>query len=210
MEFTAEKRIRFNEDTQTMEVDFSDLQMRTAADVDAIYYAVQTALTQSKNEQWYFLINYKNCDIAMSARTAHSRRGSRMNFAHSLGSVRYDANKAMREQISQRPNSGDGSANFYSSREDAATEIASMQKRDPDARSHSLAPSKYTVDDFQPRLSFDDNIQVMDVDFSNFSFDNSSDVNGFYDFAEQEIGKSGKKWFFLVIPRLLQNPNVAM
>jgi hypothetical protein len=210
MEFTAEKRIRFNEDTQTMEVDFSDLQMRTAADVDAIYYAVQTALTQSKNEQWYFLINYKNCDIAMSARTAHSRRGSRMNFAHSLGSVRYDANKAMCEQISQRPNSGDGSANFYSSREDAATEIASMQKRDPDARSHSLAPSKYTVDDFQPRLSFDDNIQVMDVDFSNFSFDNSSDVNGFYDFAEQEIGKSGKKWFFLVIPRLLQNPNVAM
>ena len=35
----------------------------------------------------------------------------------------------------------------------------------------------------------------MDVDFCNFSFDTSSDVNCFYDYIERRIAETGQKWY---------------
>lgn len=50
-----------------------------------------------------------------------------------------------------------------------------------------------------PRISFDTDLQVMHVDFSDFTFADSPTVNMFYDRLEAGIAATGtEKWFFLV------------
>lgn len=52
---------------------------------------------------------------------------------------------------------------------------------------------------FDSRITFDDSRQVMEVDFSDFTFDGSETVNRFYDRIEERIAETGEElWFFLV------------
>ena len=49
------------------------------------------------------------------------------------------------------------------------------------------------------RISFHDKIETMEVDFSNYSFADSAQVNRFYDRIEERIIETGEEmWFFLV------------
>lgn len=49
------------------------------------------------------------------------------------------------------------------------------------------------------RISFDDDRHIMEADFSDFHFDNSSTVNRFYDLIEDRIAATGEElWFFLI------------
>lgn len=49
------------------------------------------------------------------------------------------------------------------------------------------------------RITFHDDIQVMEADFSDFHFDGTAAVNHFYDRLETRIAESGEDlWFFLV------------
>lgn len=58
------------------------------------------------------------------------------------------------------------------------------------------APSTAELD---ARISFDDTLQIMEADFSDFHFDNSETVNRVYDRLEDRIAQTGEeKWFFLV------------
>ena len=53
--------------------------------------------------------------------------------------------------------------------------------------------------DMDRRITFHDDLQVMEVDFSGFNFDSSATVNAFYDRIEDRIAKTGEElWFFLV------------
>jgi hypothetical protein len=50
-----------------------------------------------------------------------------------------------------------------------------------------------------PRIHFDEDRQIMEADFSGFTFDSSATVNRFYDRIEDRIARTGEeKWFFLV------------
>ena len=51
---------------------------------------------------------------------------------------------------------------------------------------------------FADRIRFLKDDQVMDVDFSNLTFESSGPVNEFYDEVDQRIAATGEKWFFLV------------
>lgn len=49
------------------------------------------------------------------------------------------------------------------------------------------------------RITFHDDIQVMEADFSGYDFDSSATVNRFYDRIEERIADTGEEmWFFLV------------
>ncbi|CUH75453.1 hypothetical protein [Tropicibacter naphthalenivorans] len=53
--------------------------------------------------------------------------------------------------------------------------------------------------EFDPRIRFDPDRQIMEADFSDFHFDSSATVNRFYDRIEDRIRGSGEDlWFFLV------------
>ncbi len=51
---------------------------------------------------------------------------------------------------------------------------------------------------FENCVTFHTEIQVMEVDFSNVTFDVSSTVHQAYDVIDRKVGETGKKWFFLV------------
>ena len=52
---------------------------------------------------------------------------------------------------------------------------------------------------FRSRIAFDHARQTMNVDFSDFTFENSTMVNRFYDHIEARIAETGEPlWFFLV------------
>jgi hypothetical protein len=51
---------------------------------------------------------------------------------------------------------------------------------------------------FADRIKFLKDDQVMDVDFSNLTFESSGPVNEFYDEVDRRIVETGEKWFFLV------------
>ncbi|WP_417733779.1 hypothetical protein [Roseovarius sp.] len=60
----------------------------------------------------------------------------------------------------------------------------------------STAPDLVEIDS---RIRFDDTLQIMEADFSDFHFDSSEVVNRFYDRLERRIADSGEElWFFLV------------
>ncbi|KUF12754.1 hypothetical protein [Pseudoponticoccus marisrubri] len=53
--------------------------------------------------------------------------------------------------------------------------------------------------EFEPRIRFDRDRQIMEADFSGFHFDSSATVNRFYDHIEERIAATGEElWFFLV------------
>lgn len=49
------------------------------------------------------------------------------------------------------------------------------------------------------RVRFDDDRRIADIDLSNITFENSTQVNAFYDMVEQKIAETGEElWFFLI------------
>ncbi len=60
------------------------------------------------------------------------------------------------------------------------------------------APS-LTRAEIDPRITFHEDDQVMEVSFEDLSLTNSADVNAFYDRIEERIAETGEElWFFLV------------
>ncbi|MDJ0629597.1 MAG: hypothetical protein QNJ44_15165 [Rhodobacter sp.] len=56
-----------------------------------------------------------------------------------------------------------------------------------------------TLDDIDTRITFHDDIAVMEADFSGVHFFDTADVNAFYDRLEERIAETGEDlWFFLV------------
>ena len=52
--------------------------------------------------------------------------------------------------------------------------------------------------DEQNRIKFHHDLEIMEVDFSEFSFTGSSDVNAVYDAIEHLVAETGRKWYFMV------------
>ncbi|KAA3621985.1 MAG: hypothetical protein DWQ08_13330, partial [Proteobacteria bacterium] len=48
------------------------------------------------------------------------------------------------------------------------------------------------------RIEFHHDLEVMEVDFSDVTFDNSRMVDEFYDEIERQIETTGRDWYFLV------------
>ncbi|MEM6460606.1 MAG: hypothetical protein AAF724_01680 [Pseudomonadota bacterium] len=68
-------------------------------------------------------------------------------------------------------------------------------------RAHEDPPDHLLPDDYKrysQRIKFMDDIDTIEVDFSDFEFSNSQVVNQFYDVAEELIEATGRKWYLLV------------
>ena len=52
--------------------------------------------------------------------------------------------------------------------------------------------------DESKRVVFHDELEVMEVDFSDIKFSNSGDVNTVYDSIEKLIENKGRKWYFMI------------
>ena len=58
--------------------------------------------------------------------------------------------------------------------------------------------SELIAENYRKRISFIKDQNIIELDFSDFSFSNSTIVNEFYDAIERLVEPTGRSWFFLV------------
>ncbi|WP_204112312.1 hypothetical protein [Shimia biformata] len=188
-------RVSFHNALQCMEVDFSGFHFDTSETVNTVYDHIEERIAETGEERWFFLINYSACRIDPEAWIAYSRRGKALNLAHSQGSVRFDASDETRAQIERDANTENFDANLFADRDHALERIAELPSQRRTRISHD---PNYCQADFVRRVRFDPETVIMDVDFSHFTFYHSRDVDDFYDYLEERIIESDRRWFFLV------------
>lgn len=188
-------RIRFDEERQTMEVDFSGIHFDSSATVNAVYDRIEERIAETGEEFWFFLVNLHEMRTDPDAWFAYHRRGKALNLSHSQGSVRYDPSDATRRQILRAADTEAFDPNLFADRDDAIARISELPSK---RRVRIQHDPNYAPGDFMRRIRFDEESGIMDVDFSHFTFWHSRDVNDFYDHIEDRIADTGRKWFFLV------------
>lgn len=188
-------RIVFHDPIEVMEVDFTDFTFATSKDVNLFYDRIEERIAETGEKWWYFLVNYHNTRIETAAWFAFAHRGKELNLAHSQGSVRLDPSNETRAEIARRSETEEFDANLFAERDDALQRLAGL----PSKRKAKVAmtPSMDAAE-FAARITFDEGLGTMDADFSNVTFAHSLDVDRFYDFIEDRIGATGRKWYFLV------------
>jgi hypothetical protein len=120
-------RVSFEPDARIMEVDFSDFEFATPQIVNGFYDMIEKRIAESGQMKWYFLVNYRNCEVAPEAWVAFAHRGKRLNVTCSLGSVRYAATGETEAEIAMRSKAEDFDLNLYPSRASAVKRIAAMR-----------------------------------------------------------------------------------
>ncbi|MEL6642317.1 MAG: hypothetical protein AAFQ79_00170 [Pseudomonadota bacterium] len=190
-----DSRLTFLPAQETLEVDLSHVHFYKTADVNTFYDRVEERINDSGEDWWFFLINYQGCRIDPAAWIAFSRRGKSLNLGHSMGSVRYDASPETVRQIKRDAGTEAFDPNLFASRDAALARIGEMPSRRLATIVHD--PS-YTRADFAERVEFLLEDEIMEVNFSTFTFHHARDVNDFYDFIEELIKKTDRKWYFLI------------
>ncbi|MGI9364056.1 MAG: hypothetical protein ACR2O8_02650 [Rhizobiaceae bacterium] len=192
-------RLKFDTEKNVMEVDFSELIFRVPNQVHRVYDEIEEQLTQS-GKKWFFLVNYRDCKIMSEAWIAFAHRGKMVNLSHSLGSVRFSAEGETGDEILERSREENFDPNLFDSREAAIDHLMELRAKIPDAEFEaalkpSLPSDSRTIDE---RITFHNDISVMEVDFSSLSFATTSDVNRIYDGIASQLQETGKKWYFIV------------
>ena len=190
-----DRRIGFDHAAQVMDIDLSDLHLHDTVEVNAFYDRIEERISATGEALWFFLVNYSGTRIDPNAWFAFSRRGQMANEAHSMGSVRFDATEETKQQIERSANTEAFDPNLFADRETALARISEMPSR---RRARIVHAPNYSKADFIPRLTFLMEDQIMEVDFHDFTFHHARDVDDFYDFIEDRIRETDRKWYFLV------------
>lgn len=120
------QRIRFHEDIDTVEIDFSDFQFSSAKIVDDFYDVIDTAIEQTQR-MWYFLVDYRDCSVWPEAWIAFAHRGKKVNTGYSLGTVRYAEYDNPVDQIGRGTRLGVSTPDFFDTRHAALSRIEEMK-----------------------------------------------------------------------------------
>ena len=190
-----DRRITFHEGDMIMEADFSGFHFDGSAVVNRFYDRLEDRIAQTGEELWFFLVNLNGTRIDPAAWTAYSRRGRALNLAHSMGSVRFDASEETASQIRRAANTEAFDPNLFTDRDAALARLRALPSQ---RREKIVHDPNYVLADFVRRVSFDPETLIMEVDFSHFTFHHSRDVDEFYDYLEDRIKDSDRRWFFLV------------
>jgi hypothetical protein len=181
-----------------MLIDLTDLVLQDSASVGELYDMLERHASET-SKKWFFLINYLNCTIYPEAWVTFANRGKKFNLAFSLGSVRYNTEDEISGEILRRAGNEQFDANLAANRKAA---LAKLDKMRADYFRKHLEPKPIEpalLAEFDRRISFDHDANIMEVDFSDFVFTDSRIVNAFYDVIGRRIIETGRdKWFFLV------------
>lgn len=188
-------RIIFHDEVMVMEADFSGFHFDSSQVVNQMYDRLEERIAETDEPLWFFLVNLSGTRIDPPAWMAYSRRGKALNHAHSMGSVRFDASEETRGQIERAANTEAFDPNLFADRDAALARIADLPSK---RRRRLVQEPSYVLADFVRRLRFDAETRIMHVNFSHLTFHHSRDVNDFYDYIEERIAETDRKWFFLV------------
>ncbi|MGC1496403.1 MAG: hypothetical protein WA790_11395 [Sulfitobacter sp.] len=188
-------RITFHEDSPIMEVSFEDMELSNSLEVNQFYDRIEERIVETGENLWFFLVNYRETRIDTDAWFAFSRRGMELNKAHSMGSVRFDASEITKRQIERDAGTEAFDPNMFFDRESALDRLKALPSK---RRKKIVMKPSFVRKDWNWRVDFKPDDQIMQVDFSNFSFEHSRDVNDVYDYIESKLRATGKKWYILI------------
>ncbi|MCI2399819.1 hypothetical protein [Aliiroseovarius subalbicans] len=189
------QRIRFDDEAQIMEVDFSNLRLTSSADVNAVFDQIEELIDATGEEKWFFLVNFAGERVDPAAWFTYTRRGKALHKAHSQGAVRYDESDDTRREIARTQGTENYNPNLFADRDNALVRLKDFKTQ---RRAKLDRTPQYTAQDILARLNFVEDDEIMEVDFSNLVFRHSGDVDLVYDTIEDAIIATGRKWFFLV------------
>ena len=190
-----EQRVVFHENSQIMEVSFANMTLANSSDVNAFYDHIEERIAQSGEPLWFFLVNYCDTKIDNAAWFAFSRRGKELNEAHSMASVRFDASEITQRQIQRDAGTEAFNPNLFYDRDSALERLRSLPSK---RREKIVHYPSFNRDDLRHCISFLPDAQIMYANFENMSFEHSRDVDDVYDFIEEKIRPTERKWYFLV------------
>lgn len=188
-------RVTFHTDDEILEVDLSDYTLENSADVNLLYDRLEALISETGEQLWFFLINYRGTKIEPGAWFAHSRRGRDLNLAHSMASVRFDACEDTRRQIERSAGTDSFDPNLFSSREEAYAKLKAL----PSKRVRKIVhTSHYTAEQHRQRIVFHPEDDIVEFDLTGVVLEHSRDVHDLYDVLEEAISDTGRKWYFLI------------
>lgn len=123
----CEARLGFLAEARVFDVDFSDFTFSDTATVHAFYDVIDHMLWKSA-ARWFFMVNYRGCQIEPDAWAAFASRGKKVNLKYSLGTVRYDASPGTAEEIRRKADTEAFDPNLCASRDAALRRIAVMRE----------------------------------------------------------------------------------
>jgi hypothetical protein len=189
------ERIVFHEDSQIMEVSFANVRLSNSLDVNLFYDQIEERIAATGETLWFFLVNYCETRIDQEAWFAFSRRGMELNKAHSMTSVRFDASEITKRQIERDAGTEAFDPNMFFDRESALARLKSLPSK---RRKKIVMKPSFKLSDWNWRIDFSPENEIMSVDFSDFSFEHSRDVDDVYNFIESQIKPTERKWYFLI------------
>lgn len=188
-------RIRFDDATETVELDFTGLFLGTSAEVNAVYDQIEAALAASDWDKWFVLLNVTGLRVDSFAWVAHSRRGKALSKAHSMGTVKLDDSDMTRAELARTAGTDAFNPNLFADRDAAVARIASLTSE----RLPKLDRTpQYDAAQIAARLRLDDATRLAEIDLSGLTLRHSGDVNVVYDTIAHSLSDTGRKWFFLV------------
>lgn len=190
-------RFTFHEADRIAEVDLTDLTLTDSSDVDALYDALEHEMARWER-RWFLMINYLRCEIYPEAWIAFANRGKKLNLTYSLGSVRFNTEEETRARIERHAEAADFEANLARHREEAYAQLARMRDAYLSAHPEPKPVKPALANDFARRITFHETLDVLEIDFSEFAFDDAAVVDAFYDAIDARIAASGRDyWYFL-------------
>ncbi|WP_300515615.1 hypothetical protein [Aliiroseovarius sp.] len=188
-------RIRFDEATETVELDFSNLFLGSGAEVDALYDQIEAQLEASAWDKWFVLLNVTGLRVDSFAWVTQSRRGKALTKKFSMGTVKLDDSDMTRDELARTAGTEAFNPNLFADRDAALARIAEL----PSVRLPKLDRTpQYAPAQIAARLRLDDAARVAEIDLSGLSLRHSGDVNVVYDTIAELLAETGRKWFFLI------------
>lgn len=190
-----EDRVAILEGAQVIEITFTGLYFRTTADVNAFYDYIETRLNETGEPLWFFMINTQDYRVDEGAWFAFTRRGRDLNEAHSMRTLRYDADPETLAQIGRTEGTDRENPNLFPSRAAALAHLKTLPSKRRERLVHN--PS-FQHTEFLRRLHFDEATGILDLDLAGMQFRHSRDVNDVHNWVEEAIRATGHKWWMLV------------
>ena len=122
------ERINFYPNLEIMEVDFSGMTFTSVDQVDQFYDEADRRLAESRR-QWYFLVNYVDCDVRPEVWDQFASRGKDTNSKYSLGTFRVGASAATHETIRRLSKQEKFRSNLFDHRDEALRAIKELRRK---------------------------------------------------------------------------------
>ena len=187
-------RFTTHEGSQVIEIVFTGLYFHTTTDVNAFYDCVENHIHETGEAQWFLMVNTEGYRIDGDAWFAFTRRGQDLNEAHSMKTVRYDADEATLKQIARDKGTDRENPSLFGSREEAMDFLKSLPSK---RRTHTAHHPNFHKTEFLRRLHFDHDANILEIDLSGMSFEHSRDVNDVHNWTEEAIRATRLKWWIV-------------